>query len=157
GKMAGPPMLHQGEVQAVSFLPGLPWVAALGSPGGLQVWDSMHGKPVTPCLTFPWAGGAHRYLVPVLGGRALAAFRHGQHVRLFDLAPLADEDPGRLTDQQRVRLAEVQSGFRIHEGSGVARLTTPEWLARWQGLTPPQRDPGAAGRDFRPALVERVG
>src|SRR5262249_49504941 len=43
--------------------------------------------------------------------------------------------------EQLVPLAEVQCQHRIHEGSGVARLTTSEWLARWR---PPSVAAGAS-------------
>jgi hypothetical protein len=67
-------------------------------------------------------------------GRQLLSLGSGGQARVFDLSPLADDNPGRLTPEQLRRLAEIQSIHTIHEGGDLVRLTTREWLERWRRM-----------------------
>jgi WD40 repeat protein len=136
GKKIGPPMSHAGEVYGGLFLPGTPWlltVATVPTAGAtVQAWDSLLGKPLTLSLLMRSRDG--RELRLVSGNRQLAAFGYAAgRVRVFDLSPLADDNPHRLSPEQLQSWAEIQSMEKIHEG-GVARLTTSEWLERWRKL-----------------------
>ena len=127
GKLVCPPMDQGQELTNGRFLPGTPWLALM-TWGTLQAWDAVLGKPLTPPLPKETGWG----LRLVLEGRKAAAFGEKGHVRVFDLSPLADDNPQRLSSEQVRLRGELQSMHAVHEGGGVVRLTTGEWLERWR-------------------------
>jgi WD40 repeat protein len=129
GKMVCPPLSEGQDMRGACFLPGTPWLATQ-STTGVRVWDSVQGKPITPPLPPRLAG---RNLCVARQARRLVDFGNGSWVRDFDLSALeGDARPRPASPEQMGLLAEVQSGFRIHQGGGLARLTTAEWLERWR-------------------------
>jgi WD40 repeat protein len=129
-KLVCPPMAQGQEINNACFLPGSPWLVTRTGET-VQLWDSVLGKPVTPHLPKKLNGWGLRL---IQGDRQLAAFgEHGQ-ARVFDLSPLADDNPQGLTPEQIRLLAEIGSMYTIHEGGGLVRLTTAEWLDRWRRL-----------------------
>jgi WD40 repeat protein/tetratricopeptide (TPR) repeat protein len=132
-RLACPPMPQYQEMFGGLVLPGTPWLATQARYTTAEVWDSVLGKPVAPPLPvpFPNNGGQLRL---ASGNQQLAAFNSSGKARVFDLAPLADDNPSRLSAEQTRLLAEIQSLHRIEEGGGLVRLTTSEWLERWRSL-----------------------
>ncbi|HVS34247.1 MAG TPA: tetratricopeptide repeat protein [Gemmataceae bacterium] len=144
GKLVCPPMSQELEMSNGCFLSPTPWLLT-ETANAVQAWDSALGKRASP----PLAKDAGVGLRLVLGGRQAAAFGERGQVRVFDLSPLIDDDPKPLSAEQARRLAEIQSMYTVHEGGGLVRLTTADWLERWRALHA-ERPDLAAGPDKRP-------
>lgn len=114
------------------FLPNTPWLVTQSIGAHARVWDAALGKPLTPSLSVTSPG--HNLLRLGLGGQKLLVFGESGKVRVFDLAILSDDNPHRISSEQLRLFAELQSIYTIHDGGGLVRLTTPEWLERWRRL-----------------------
>jgi WD40 repeat protein/predicted Ser/Thr protein kinase len=158
GRLACPPLKHRDEVFAGWILPdgGHAVTACRGASGWLYVWELTTGKPVAPPLRMAPTVDAN--LVPAHvglspdGKLAIASvpklnFR-GQ-VRLADLL-----DQPELSTQDLVLLAELASAQRI-ESAAESRLTTEQWLQRWERFRRQDARFGRPGSGEAPAA--RVG
>jgi WD40 repeat protein/tetratricopeptide (TPR) repeat protein len=127
GRTSCPPLQHADEVFGSTFTPDSRFVLTTGKDQTARLWEWHTGKPVAS--PFPLGGWGWSALVTPDGRYAVVA---GGAPALwgFDLTDLAK--PTRLDADELCRLAEVLSGQRLHEGSGVAALTTDEWLERWR-------------------------
>jgi hypothetical protein len=126
-----PPTRRVGERKSGLFLPGSQLFAAQAAGVESRIWEAVHGKPVAPA--FPLLGDAHEARL-VLDGKKMIVFSGDVGLaRLFDLEAFSANDFEHLTAKQMSTFAELQATHRIHDnGDDLVRLTTADWLERWQ-------------------------
>ena len=134
GGLLRPPFPSESETVAVAFTPDGEWIVTLGT-AGVRVWECHTVKPVMPAMRLD---GEPLCLAITPDGRYAVASDLSGSLRGIHLGDLAAHDD--LSDEDRFLLTEIVSGQRIHEHSGVVRLSAREWWERWRRFS--ARRPG---------------
>jgi len=122
---------HGDQALDARFIPGGRWVLSTSRGNAVEsvarLWDSSSGKAISPPLE-------------LLGGRVLFSASLGYGVihtmagaRVFDLKPLVEPNVQGINSGGLRTLGEILSGRRIQAGGSI-KLTSNEWLERWQSF-----------------------
>jgi len=129
GTLVCPPFQHNWEVWDAAFVPGSPWIMTVSQDETARLWESHTGKLVAP--VWKLGGFIWRLEVTPDGKFAVASGL----TKALDGLYLGDVlTPNSLPVADLLLLAEIVSAQRLHEGSGVVKLTPEEWLQRWQAF-----------------------
>lgn len=123
------------EVTDAAFSPDGRWIASTEAGGTARLWDARTGSPLTPA--WPLGSGQHPlYYVNRLefsrDGRSLLVAVRARHLCIFDLTLLTGPPAPELSAEDLVLLAEINAGATVQPSGNVDRLTSEDWLARWQ-------------------------
>jgi WD40 repeat protein/tRNA A-37 threonylcarbamoyl transferase component Bud32 len=126
-KLVCPPFRHNDEVFDVGFVTPDELVVTGSKDGTLRIWESHTGKPVTPA--FGLAGLVIDLDVPAGASHIMAAGFMNQIYAIHTQDLITESEH---TNEELCLFAELISGSRVHDGSGVVRLTREEWHERWR-------------------------
>jgi WD40 repeat protein len=119
---------HADEVFSVLFLPGEELFLVSTRNGQITVWDSRYGKMIAPSRQLP-----NRVLQLSLSEVGHKVFASGERhpIRGFDWKQWILEPDTHLSRADVKLLGEIVSSQRVHEGGAATRLTSDQWLKRW--------------------------
>ena len=132
GKLVCPALEQGGAARCASFAGAGRWILTTGGHC-MRMWEWRTGRQVAPAKQLSGYGGA---ILVAPDGRAAAV--DGQEmswIPIFDLGDLAEPSHHQASLSELRTLGELISMRRI-EGSGATRMTSGEWLQRWQSLQP---------------------
>jgi WD40 repeat protein len=135
GKLVCPTMEHDDEVFDAGFSPDGRWLITVGRDQIMRAWEWTTGMQVAPSKRLP-AVSHYVYITP--DGQHAVVTGNGSTllvIHLNDLAATEDQGPDPTSFQM---LGEIVCGRRI-EGTGTVKLTSAEWIARWNAYE--QRHP----------------
>jgi serine/threonine protein kinase/WD40 repeat protein len=127
GQLICPPFTHENEVHVVAFHPNGRWILTASTDKTMRVWEWRTGKPIT--APFALSGFGLGLDVTPDGNYAVVG-GYGDALKVFYLGELSARNE--LDADDLCTWAELVSGQRVHQGSGVTNLTAEEWLERWR-------------------------
>jgi len=110
---------------AAAFTPNGHWVVTVDG-ATMRVWEWHSGKWVTPPVEL---GGLGLSLAITPDGKHAIVAGQAGTIDAFSLTDLARRED--LNTEDLSLLTELVAAQRIHENSGVVRLSAAEWLERW--------------------------
>jgi WD40 repeat protein len=142
--LACPPLSHQGTLASARFSTDGRWILTAGQDAAARLWDPVSGMPLGPRRSL--ASQGLQVLFTPGDARAVVA-GDVNRLSIFDLSDLHPAAVDELGIGPLIAGAEVMAGQRVH-GTGIANLTSEDWLGRWQSLR--QQSPGWPAYDIAP-------
>lgn len=119
---------HSDQVFGISFLPDEEMFLAATRDGQITAWSSSLGKMLAPAK--PLGGMVYQLTRPHTSPLVVASGGM-ESVRSFDWREWILDPDTQLSRSDARLLGEIFSSKRVHEGGAATRLTSAEWLDRW--------------------------
>lgn len=119
---------HGDQVFSVTFLPGEEMFLASTRDGQITAWDASFGKMIAPARQIP--GMIYQLSHNGPSSRVIAS-GNSDSIRSFDWKQWIPQSDMPLSRDDVRLLGEILSSQRVHEGGAATRLTSAEWIERW--------------------------
>ncbi len=136
---------HTDQVFGVTFLPGEELFLAAARDGKLTAWDASLGKMIAPARWMP--SKVFQLSRSELGHNVIASGEL-RPSRGFDWSRWILDPDMQLSREDVKLLGEILSSQRVHEAGAATRLTSAQWLERWNVFR--QRHPDSPALQMPP-------